>query len=284
MEENSLETPKKPPYSVAKAPNPTYTRKIGGKLPALLNAAIRRYNRDRAMETLQRMARQSRDRVRQFKMDGLISCLQVLDALLHHVNLKSWLVFLSLTTWAAEAGLATRSKAGRLSITRAFRALVWLGRFGIVEIKRTRYDKKAGIRLPVFVRVTKLFWELCGASADRMLAERTRLCLDANLSPEDDAVRDLARQQWREFCELATADNSLKAKMKAAAINQRRQDEREARKKAKEEAKQRRTPAKAPTMAFYLAGIPERLHAGITCLTHAEAIYNLYNKPSKPPR
>lgn len=271
------------PRSVAKAPSPKFHQKKGGKQPALLRSVIRRYNRDRMMAELQRFARQSPERVRQFKYDGLISCLNVIEALLHHVNLKSWLVFLSLTVWAEEAGLATRSKSGRMSITRAFRALVWLGRFGIVNIKRTRYDKQAGIRLPVFVQVTKTFWQLCGAAPDRMIEERKRLCLESGIQPEDEEILALARQQWREYCEIATADNSLKAKMKAAAILERRNGEREAKKQAKEEARARRTPSKAPDMAFYLAGIPSRLHAGITCLSHAMAIYQLYNKPGKPP-
>lgn len=186
---------------------------------------------------------------------------------------------LSLSKWAEEAGLATRSKPGRLSVTRAFRALVWLGRFGIVEIKHTKWDAEAGIRLPVFVRVTKLFWELAGSSPAVMLEERERLCKAEGLSADEQAIVALARQQWREYCELATRDKNQFARLKAAKIKQRRDDERKAKKEAKIKALARRTPKKAPTMAFYLSGIPERLHAGITNMSHAQAIWELYNKP-----
>ena len=286
MEQNSSVAPKKAVYalkSVANAPSPVFRAKTRIQQPALLRSVIKRYSREKAMRALQTFARQSPWRVRQFKYDGLTSCLNVIDALLYHVNLRTWLVFTSLTTWATEAGLSTRSAAGRKNITRAFRALIWLERFGLVEIRRTKYLRDAGIRLPVFVRVTSLFWQFCGTAPALMLGERQRLCQKAGLSHDDEAVLAQARQQWREYCEIATADNDKRNRLKSARLRQKRAAEKAAKKADKEKALSTRIPPKAPDMAFYLAGIPERLHPGIMNLAHAQAIYELYNKPDKPP-
>jgi hypothetical protein len=271
--------------SVANAPTPVFREKTRSQKPAQLCAVIKCYSREKAKAGLQTFARQSVWRVRQFKYDGLISCLNVIDALLHHVNLRTWLVFLSLTTWANEAGLATRSAPGRKSITRAYRALIWLERFGLVEIRRTKYLRDAGIRLPVFVRVTPLFWQFCGVSPARMLEERKRLCENAGLSHEDEAILAQARQQWREYCEIATADNAKRNRLKAIRIREMREaakaarKEREARKKEADFARL----TDEEKMAFYLAGIPEASRASITSLYIARAVYELYNKPGEPP-
>jgi incFII family plasmid replication initiator RepA len=77
----------------------------------------------------------------------------------------------SITTLAMECGLATESKAGNLSITRATRALKFLAELGLLTYQ-TEYDKDIGCNIPTDITFTPALFETLDVSESSVLAAR----------------------------------------------------------------------------------------------------------------
>lgn len=82
----------------------------------------------------------------------------------YHLNIISGSVPVSFTTMAKEAGLATTSKAGNLSITRATRAMQDLAAYGVITYKLL-WDKVTRQYFPADIQVTDRFFDMVGSSA-----------------------------------------------------------------------------------------------------------------------
>jgi incFII family plasmid replication initiator RepA len=63
----------------------------------------------------------------------------------------------SITNLAIECGLATESKSGNLSITRATRALKFIAELGLITYQ-TEYDPEIGCNIPTDITFTPAFF------------------------------------------------------------------------------------------------------------------------------
>lgn len=86
------------------------------------------------------------------------------DPLENHVNV-------AMTTIAIECGLATESKAGNLSITRATRALQFLETLGLLTYN-TEYCGTLGCHFPTDITFTPAFFDALGISLESLHACR----------------------------------------------------------------------------------------------------------------
>lgn len=82
----------------------------------------------------------------------------------YHLNIISGHVPVSFTTMAVETGLATTSRAGNLSITRATRAMQDLAAYGVITYKLL-WDKVTRQYFPADIQVTDRFFDMVGSSA-----------------------------------------------------------------------------------------------------------------------
>ncbi|HDP7264522.1 TPA: incFII family plasmid replication initiator RepA, partial [Escherichia coli] len=77
----------------------------------------------------------------------------------------------SITTLAIECGLATESAAGKLSITRATRALMFLSELGLITYQ-TEYDPLIGCNIPTDITLTPSLFTALDVSEDAVAAAR----------------------------------------------------------------------------------------------------------------
>ncbi|EHR7969919.1 replication initiation protein [Escherichia coli] len=77
----------------------------------------------------------------------------------------------SITTLAIECGLATESAAGKLSITRATRALTFLAELGLITYQ-TEYDPLIGCYIPTDITFTPALFAALDVSEDAVVAAR----------------------------------------------------------------------------------------------------------------
>ena len=77
----------------------------------------------------------------------------LLQGLCFHYDPLANRVQCSITTLAIECGLATESAAGKLSITRATRALMFLSELGLITYQ-TEYDPLIGCNIPTDITLT----------------------------------------------------------------------------------------------------------------------------------
>ena len=77
----------------------------------------------------------------------------------------------SITTLAIECGLATESGAGKLSITRATRALTFLSELGLITYQ-TEYDPLIGCYIPSDITFTPALFAALDVSEDAVAAAR----------------------------------------------------------------------------------------------------------------
>lgn len=112
----------------------------------------------------------------------------------------------TMTTLASECGLATETKSGKLSISRATRALQYLAEeLGIITYQ-TEFDPELGCYLPTNITFTGLFFESIDVSEEAVLAARKRRAEYKNLERAKKgkprlSLDKLVSQAWNAFRE-----------------------------------------------------------------------------------
>ncbi|EAA8475143.1 incFII family plasmid replication initiator RepA [Salmonella enterica] len=95
----------------------------------------------------------------------------LLQGLCFHYDPLANRVQRSITNLAIECGLATESKSGNLSITRATRALKFLAELGLITYQ-TEYDPQIGCNIPTDVTFTPTLFSALDVSEVAVLAAR----------------------------------------------------------------------------------------------------------------
>lgn len=95
----------------------------------------------------------------------------LLQGLCFHYDPLANRVQCSITTLAIECGLATESAAGKLSITRASRALTFLAELGLITYQ-TEYDPLIGCYIPTDITFTPALFAALDVSEDAVVAAR----------------------------------------------------------------------------------------------------------------
>ncbi|ENE84250.1 incFII RepA family protein [Escherichia coli P0304777.15] len=145
-------------YRQVKNPNPVFTpRKGAGTLKfceKLMEKAVGFTSRfDFAIHVAHARSRGLRRRMPPVLRRRAIDAL--LQGLCFHYDPLANRVQCSITTLAIECGLATESGAGKLSITRATRALTFLSELGLITYQ-TEYDPLIGCYIPTDITFTLL--------------------------------------------------------------------------------------------------------------------------------
>lgn len=143
-------------YRQVKNPNPVFTpRKGAGTLKfceKLMEKAVGFTSRfDFAIHVAHARSRGLRRRMPPVLRRRAIDAL--LQGLCFHYDPLANRVQCSITTLAIECGLATESGAGKLSITRATRALTFLSELGLITYQ-TEYDPLIGCYIPTDITFT----------------------------------------------------------------------------------------------------------------------------------
>ncbi|OKP57404.1 incFII family plasmid replication initiator RepA [Escherichia coli] len=95
----------------------------------------------------------------------------LLQGLCFHYDPLANRVQCSITTLAIECGLATESGAGKLSITRATRALTFLSELGLITYQ-TEYDPLIGCYIPTDITFTSALFAALDVSEEAVAAAR----------------------------------------------------------------------------------------------------------------
>lgn len=105
------------------------------------------------------------ERQRHFNKHRARAICALTHAMCYHLHIASGTIPACFTTLANEAGLATVSKAGNLSITRATRAAHTLAAWGLISTS-SFWDKVTKQYFPAEIEVTELFFDFIGVGAD----------------------------------------------------------------------------------------------------------------------
>ncbi|TIY68308.1 plasmid replication initiator RepA, partial [Escherichia coli] len=95
----------------------------------------------------------------------------LLQGLCFHYDPLANRVQCSITTLAIECGLATESEAGKLSITRATRALKFLSELGLITYQ-TEYDPTIGCNIPTDITFTPALFSSLDISEEAVASAR----------------------------------------------------------------------------------------------------------------
>ncbi|HCN0155555.1 TPA: incFII family plasmid replication initiator RepA, partial [Escherichia coli] len=161
-------------YRQVKNPNPVFTpRKGAGTLKfceKLMEKAVGFTSRfDFAIHVAHARSRGLRRRMPPVLRRRAIDAL--LQGLCFHYDPLANRVQCSITTLAIECGLATESAAGKLSITRATRALMFLSELGLITYQ-TEYDPLIGCNIPTDITLTPSLFTALDVSEDAVAAAR----------------------------------------------------------------------------------------------------------------
>ncbi|HBA5134143.1 TPA: incFII family plasmid replication initiator RepA [Escherichia coli] len=161
-------------YRQVKNPNPVFTPREGaGTLKfceKLMEKAVGFTSRfDFAIHVAHARARGLRRRMPPVLRRRAIDAL--LQGLCFHYDPLANRVQCSITTLAIECGLATESAAGKLSITRATRALTFLSELGLITYQ-TEYDPLIGCYIPTDITFTPALFAALDVSEDAVAAAR----------------------------------------------------------------------------------------------------------------
>jgi incFII family plasmid replication initiator RepA len=130
---------------------------------------------------------------------------RAIDALLQgmcfHYDPLANRVQCSITSLAIECGLATESKSGNLSITRATRALRFMAELGLITYQ-TEYDPKIGCYIPTDITFTPALFAALEVSEVSVLAARRSRVEWENLQRQKEKlprleVDELMNRAWR---------------------------------------------------------------------------------------
>ncbi|HBP4023133.1 TPA: incFII family plasmid replication initiator RepA [Escherichia coli] len=161
-------------YRQVKNPNPVFTpRKGAGTLKfceKLMEKAVGFTSRfDFAIHVAHARSRGLRRRMPPVLRRRAIDAL--LQGLCFHYDPLAKRVQSSITTLAIECGLATESAAGKLSITRATRALAFLSELGLITYQ-TEYDPLIGCYIPTDITFTPALFAALDVSEEAVAAAR----------------------------------------------------------------------------------------------------------------
>ncbi|EFF2249953.1 TPA: incFII family plasmid replication initiator RepA, partial [Escherichia coli] len=161
-------------YRQVKNPNPVFTPREGaGTLKfceKLMEKAVGFTSRfDFAIHVAHARSRGLRRRMPPVLRRRAIDAL--LQGLCFHYDPLANRVQCSITTLAIECGLATESGAGKLSITRATRALTFLSELGLITYQ-TEYDPLIGCYIPTDITFTLALFAALDVSEDAVAAAR----------------------------------------------------------------------------------------------------------------
>lgn len=161
-------------YRQVKNPNPVFTPREGaGTLPfceKLMEKAVGFTSRfDFAIHVAHARSRGLRRRMPPVLRRRAIDAL--LQGLCFHYDPLANRVQCSITTLAIECGLATESAAGKLSITRATRALTFLAELGLITYQ-TEYDPLIGCYIPTDITFTPALFAALDVSEEAVASAR----------------------------------------------------------------------------------------------------------------
>ena len=161
-------------YRQVKNPNPVFTpRKGAGTLKfceKLMEKAVGFTSRfDFAIHVAHARSRGLRRRMPPVLRRRAIDAL--LQGLCFHYDPLAKRVQSSIITLAIECGLATESAAGKLSITRATRALAFLSELGLITYQ-TEYDPLIGCYIPTDITFTPALFAALDVSEEAVAAAR----------------------------------------------------------------------------------------------------------------
>ncbi len=161
-------------YRQVKNPNPVFTpREDAGTLKfceKLMEKAVGFTSRfDFAAHVAYARSRGLRRRMPPVLRRRAIDAL--LQGLCFHYDPLANRVQCSITTLAIECGLATESEAGKLSITRATRALKFLSELGLITYQ-TEYDPTIGCNIPTDITFTPALFDSLDISEKAVASAR----------------------------------------------------------------------------------------------------------------
>ncbi len=107
----------------------------------------------------------------------------------------------SITNMAIECGLATESRSGNLSITRATRALKFLAELGLITYQ-TEYDPQIGCNIPTDITFTPALFSALDVSEMAVVAARRSRVEWENLQRKKQQLKplemdELIAKAWR---------------------------------------------------------------------------------------
>nr|WP_030003491.1 incFII family plasmid replication initiator RepA [Klebsiella pneumoniae]AHG55684.1 replication protein, IncFII type [Klebsiella pneumoniae] len=161
-------------YSQVKNPNPVFTPREGKKtlpfcrkLMAKAEGFTSRFDFSIHVAFLRSLGKRHRmpPLLRRRAIDAL------LQAMCFHYDPLANRVQRSITNMAIECGLATESRSGNLSITRATRALKFLAELGLITYQ-TEYDPQIGCNIPTDITFTPALFAALDVSEEAVAAAR----------------------------------------------------------------------------------------------------------------
>lgn len=173
------------------------------------------------------------ERQRHFNKHRARAICALAHAMCYHLHIASGTIPACFTTLANEAGLATVSKAGNLSITRATRAAHTLAAWGLIQYKLI-WDKVTKQYFPAEIEVTELFFDFIGVGADAFKrAQNQQLAwINRGLLKKGEAAISLTearRRQKQQYIETTwkrrKASQEMKKIQKAAKVAVAKKDE-----------------------------------------------------------
>lgn len=125
----------------------------------------------------------------------------LLQGLCFHYDPLANRVQRSITNLAIECGLATESKSGNLSITRATRALKFMAELGLITYQ-TEYDPKIGCNIPTDITFTSALFSTLDVSDVAVVAARRSRIEWENLQRQKQKLNplemdELIAKAWR---------------------------------------------------------------------------------------
>ena len=215
-------------YRQVKNPNPVFTpREDAGTLKfceKLMEKAVGFTSRfDFAAHVAYARSRGLRRRMPPVLRRRAIDAL--LQGLCFHYDPLANRVQCSITTLAIECGLATESEAGKLSITRATRALKFLSELGLITYQ-TEYDPTIGCNIPTDITFTPALFDSLDISEEAVAsARRSRVEWENKLRKKQgmDALGmdELIARAWRFVRERF---RSYQAELKSHGMKRARRD------------------------------------------------------------
>ena len=125
----------------------------------------------------------------------------LLQAMCFHYDPLANRVQRSITNMAIECGLATESRSGNLSITRATRALKFLAELGLITYQ-TEYDPQIGCNIPTDITFTPALFSALDVSEMAVVAARRSRVEWENLQRKKQQLKplemdELIAKAWR---------------------------------------------------------------------------------------
>lgn len=161
-------------YSQVKNPNPVFTPREGKKtlpfcrkLMAKAEGFTSRFDFSIHVAFLRSLGKRHRmpPLLRRRAIDAL------LQAMCFHYDPLANRVQRSITNMAIECGLATESRSGNLSVSRATRALKFLAELGLITYQ-TEYDPQIGCNIPTDITFTPALFSALDVSEVAVVAAR----------------------------------------------------------------------------------------------------------------